>query len=185
MAGTPRAGDSTGMTGLQALLQRPAPDTRAPGATSTAVLALLAAGAADLPLPGRGGTAVRLAALRDLARWDVVAGRLIEAHVDAVAILADLDPAGSTIRPGQWWGVWAAEPPGPGVDAYPAIDGSSGWRLRGRKPWCSGAGMCTHALITARSPDGARRLFAVSLADPGVRPVPGGWESAGMAGSNT
>jgi alkylation response protein AidB-like acyl-CoA dehydrogenase len=174
-----------GMAGIEALLQRPAPDTRDPATTATTVRTLLAAGAADLPLPGRGVTAARLGALRSLARWDVVAGRLIEAHADAVAILADLDPDGAGVEPGQWWGVWAAEPPGPAVDAYPATDGSGGWQLRGRKHWCSGAGLCTHALITARSPDGGRRLFALSLDEPGVRPVPGGWESAGMAGSDT
>jgi alkylation response protein AidB-like acyl-CoA dehydrogenase len=190
-------------------LQRPAPDTRSPAAAAAAVRQLLDAGAGDQPLPGRGATGHRWAALRAISRWDVVVGRLVEAHLDAAAILADLDPGGPGIAPGEWWAVWAAEPPGPGVTAYPASipatpamgmrlpqpDGAEprvpgapsdgGWALRGRKAWCSGAGLATHALITAATSDGRRRLFAASLANPGVHPVPGGWQSAGMAGSDT
>jgi alkylation response protein AidB-like acyl-CoA dehydrogenase len=168
-----------------ALAQRPAPDTRDPRVAADAVRSLIDAGAGDLPLPGAGRTAHRFAALRDLARWDVVVGRLIEAHADAVAILAELDGAGPGVRPDQWWGVWAAEPPGHGVRVVPVDGARGGWRLTGRKPWCSGAGGCTHALVTATGPDGDRRLFAIALDDPGARPAPPEWQAAGMAGSDT
>jgi hypothetical protein len=40
-------------------------------------------------------------------------------------------------------GVSAGEPPGPGVGA---TEGPQGWRLGGRKAWCSGAGVLTAAL---------------------------------------
>jgi alkylation response protein AidB-like acyl-CoA dehydrogenase len=164
----------------------PAPDTRAPEQAAVAVRLLLEAGFGDLPRPGRGETATRFAALRAAARWDVVAGRLVEAHTDAVAILADLEPGGPGAGPGQWWAVWAAEPPGgAAVTASPPLDGGDRWTLSGRKPWCSGAGLASHALVTAVTADGGRHLFAVVLDQPGVRVVPGGWQSAGMAGSDT
>ena len=135
---------------------------------------------ADVPLPGHGGTRRRWALLRDLARWDVAVGRLVEAHLDAVAILAEL--GGPPPAPGQVWAVWAAEPPGAGVTAD--LD-AGGWVLSGRKPWCSGATGSTHALVTARADDG-RRLFAVALDDPArTRAVPGGWAAAGMSQTQT
>ena len=66
-------------------------------------------GQADLPLPGRGRTRARWAALADLAEEDLSLARLAEGHADALAILAELGqappPAGSR------WGVWAAQPP--------------------------------------------------------------------------
>ena len=51
--------------------------------------------------------------------------------------------------------------------------------------WCSGAGFCTHALVTARLDDGRRSLFAVTVIDPAVKPLPSTWWNAGMAGSDT
>ncbi|GAB3624278.1 acyl-CoA dehydrogenase [Mariniluteicoccus endophyticus] len=133
-----------------------------------------------LPLPGRGATVERWRALRAGAARDVVVGRLVEAHWDADAILADLDR--QRVRPGEWWGVWAAEPPQPRVVA----DGEHGTvRLAGAKPWCSGAGWCTHALLTVRSTDDRRLLVAVDLDQPGVTVEAGPWHNAGMAASRT
>lgn len=132
-----------------------------------------------LPLPGGGETALRWRALGAAAREDVVVGRLLEAHADADAILAELEDR--RVEPGQWWGVWAAEPPQPLLTAE---RGPEGWRLHGTKPWCSGAGLCTHALLTARV--GARRpLFAVDLRQPGVSVDVSGWATAGMSRSAT
>lgn len=148
---------------------------------------LVAAGALDLPLPGSGATWQRFAAIAELARRDVVLGRLAEAHADALAILAELGaPVPSSPGapgPGEVWGVWAAEPPDPVLRAQPAAGG--GWRLRGVKAWCSGASTCTRALVTARAGDHARPLFAVDLTHPGVRPVAGTWPAVGMAASDS
>jgi alkylation response protein AidB-like acyl-CoA dehydrogenase len=58
------------------------------------------------------------------------------------------------------------------------------WRLDGRKAWCSGAGLCSHALITAEAADGAR-LFAVDLHAAGVAPVDDPWPVAALRGSDT
>lgn len=135
--------------------------------------------AVPLPLPGHGATAARWEALAAAAREDVVVGRLLEAHADADAILAELDTV--RVQRGEWWGVWAAEPPAPFVTAERS---AGGWVLTGTKPWCSGAGWCTNALLTARSGDD-RPLFAVDLTQPGVSVDLSGWKAAGMSRSNT
>jgi alkylation response protein AidB-like acyl-CoA dehydrogenase len=132
-----------------------------------------------LPLPGGGRTLQRWAELSAAAREDVVVGRLVEAHADADAILAEV--AGRRVTPGEWWGVWAAEPPRPVLTAERR---AGGWVLDGTKAWCSGAGLCTHALVTARVGD-QRPLFAVDLRQPGVGVELSGWRAAGMSRSAT
>jgi alkylation response protein AidB-like acyl-CoA dehydrogenase len=140
----------------------------------------LSSGQLDLPLPGSGHTARRWSRLAELAEADVVAGRLAEAHVDAVAILAELD--GPTPRPDQLWGVWAAE----SAEAVLSARGVGDvYTLDGTKVWCSGAGLCGHALVTARLEDGQRALFAVDLDDPAIRPLPSTWRNPGMQASDT
>ena len=137
-------------------------------------------GALDLPLPGGGATATRWNRLAELAETDVTAGRLAEAHLDAVAILAEL--GGPPPQPGQWWGVWAAES---GNAVLSARENGAAVLLDGTKVWCSGAALCTHALVTARVPSGERALFAVDLQAHGVRPLPSTWRNAGMSESDT
>jgi alkylation response protein AidB-like acyl-CoA dehydrogenase len=140
----------------------------------------LSSGALNLPLPGSGETAVRFSRLAELAEADVVAGRLAEAHTDAVAILAEL--GGPEPQQDQLWGVWAAESPEAVLCAHGHGQEA---KLDGTKVWCSGAGLCTHSLVTARLDNGRRALFAVDLRDEGVRPLPSTWRNAGMAGSDT
>jgi alkylation response protein AidB-like acyl-CoA dehydrogenase len=144
----------------------------------------LESGELNLPLPGSGATARRWRKLAELTEIDVVAGRLAEAHADAVAILAEL--GGPALKPGQFWGVWAAEAPDAVLSARGAGDEL---RLAGTKVWCSGAGLCTHALVTARlddgGPAGRRALFAVAQDDPAIRPLPSTWRNPGMADSDT
>ena len=57
--------------------------------------------------------------------------------------------------------------------------------LDGTKAWCSGAGLCTRALVTARLSDGKRGLFAVDVRGSAVRPMEHMWRNAGMAESDT
>jgi alkylation response protein AidB-like acyl-CoA dehydrogenase len=134
-------------------------------------------GQLDLPLPGHGRTADRWAALAALAAEDLSLARLAEGHADAVAILAELN--GPPPPPGSAWGVWAAQPPGPALDARRT---GGGWLLTGVKQYCSGASTCTDALVTAAAPDGPR-LFAVNAR--GLSPVEGTWPATGMAASDT
>ncbi len=118
-------------------------------------------------------------ALSTLAAADLTAARVVEAHLDALAILHQ---AGYPPRPDQTWGVFAAEGPGLTLTAMPA-DG--GWRLDGTKPWCSLAGLLSHALVTAHvaradGPPG-RRLFAVDLRQPGLTVHDDVWVARGLA----
>jgi len=146
-------------------------------ATAAAFAYAVRSGRLDLPLPGSGWTRERWAALAALAEEDLSLARLAEGHAVAVAILAELGARPSTT--GSRWGVWAAQPPGPGLIATRT---GHGWRLDGTKQYCSGARSCTDALVTAAAPDGSR-LFAVSTRD--LSPVPGSWPATGMAASDT
>lgn len=142
--------------------------------------AMQGAGELDLPMPGSGSTRARFHALARMSRGNTVLGRMAEAHCDALAIVNELNCPGN--RAGALWGVWAAEPPTPVVQATPHGDS---WQLSGRKRWCSGASMCDAALVTARLPDERRALFAVDLVQPGVVPVPDTWHAVGMADSDS
>lgn len=132
-----------------------------------------------LPRPGSGRTRERFAELTRFTTEDISTGRLVEAHADADAILGEI--CGGGTGPGEFWAVWASNPPQTRVDA---IREQGGWRLNGTKPWCSGAGHCTHALITAHTDDGDR-LFAVNLDQPGIEADGSGWHTAGMRDSET
>jgi hypothetical protein len=145
--------------------------------TARAFAAAVDSGRLDLPLPGAGATRDRWAAFADLAGEDLSLARLGEGHADAVAILAEL--GGPRPEPGSRWGVWAANPPGANVTATRQ---QNGWLLDGTKQYCSGARICTDALVTAAADDGTR-LFAVSAGR--LEPHPGSWPATGMAGSDT
>lgn len=139
----------------------------------------IGAGELAFPLPGYGRTAERFAALSSVAEAGLCTARLVEGHVDAMAIRAELGEPPPP--PGERWGVWAAEPPGEGLTAV--RDGSV-WMLNGLKQYCSGAHSCTHALVTAREGE-VRRLFSVRVGEIGCRPLEGTWQAVGMAGSDT
>ncbi|ASU85429.1 acyl-CoA dehydrogenase [Nocardiopsis gilva YIM 90087] len=153
-------------------------EERRTGRIAARLVEEIASGGLDLPLPGSGSTWVRWERLRDLAREDLSLARLAEGHTDAIAILSEL--GGWTPEPASVWGVWAAHPPG-----TPLIADKTGgrWRLHGAKPFCSGARVCTHALVSADVAGGERRLFAIRT--DGTKPRPGTWASAGMAASDT
>jgi alkylation response protein AidB-like acyl-CoA dehydrogenase len=141
----------------------------------------LESGRLELPLPASGRTAERWQRLARLAEDDIVAARIAEAHVDAVAILHEL--GGKPPESDQLWGVWAAESSDAVLTASDV--GGGAFTLNGTKVWCSGAGFCTHALVTARVDDGRCGLFAVTIVDPAVKALPTTWWNAGMAGSDT
>lgn len=144
------------------------------------------ASAASLPAslrPGGDATGALWEVLATLAARDLALARTLEPHLDALAILAqaELDPA-ELVADGAraTWGVFAAEGPDGTLDARPTDDGA-GYVLDGTKPWCSLADRLDAALITARSRDGARGLFAVDLHHPGVEAAPERWVARGLA----
>lgn len=139
--------------------------------------------AEQLPLPGQGQTARLWAALSDLGEQDLALARVIEPHLDAVAII---EQAGrGDLRAGEdTWAVWAAEGPGDPLTATPAADG---WTLTGTKPWCSLAQFVSRAVVTAHvadenGPTGHRRAFVISTGHPGFRPrTADTWVAQGLA----
>ncbi len=153
--------------GLLAVVSREA-DAAARGAVSGAMRFGRALGERSV-LPGSGGTADYLSVLATVAAADLTVARVVEPHLDALAIL---DQAG--VDPGSGvYGVYAAERPG--VEPVQALSGA----LTGTKPWCSLAGTLDRALVTATE-EGERRLFDIDLHDPGACAIAGSWVSRGL-----
>jgi alkylation response protein AidB-like acyl-CoA dehydrogenase len=126
-----------------------------------------------LPQPGCGQTARRWAVLSAVAERNLTVARVLEAHSDALAILAE----SGAEAPAGTWGVFAAEAPGQALEA----DGQDNrFVLTGTKPWCSLAGYLDFALVTAHT-GGDRQLFRVSLRHPSVHPEPPArWVARGL-----
>lgn len=144
-----------------------------------AMRTLVDAGLDTLPPPGKGNTLFRWQALATVAAHDLSCFKLFEGHVDALAIMAELEAAPAT---GQVWAVWCAEPP----DARVRIsrpDALGRVQVRGRKPWCSGAASVDWALVSAWNGQDEPCLVAVSLHDAGVTVTTEGWQAVGMADS--
>lgn len=148
-----------------------------------------------VPEPGAGSTAALWSALSSVAAVDVTVARVVEPHLDALAILSqasatgglgDLSAIGANER--STWGVFAAEAAGMRLVAaendaveHDAAENGGTWRLSGTKPWCSLAGSLSHALVTAHTGDSTRRLFAIALKQPGVVVREGAWHATGLA----
>jgi alkylation response protein AidB-like acyl-CoA dehydrogenase len=111
--------------------------------------------------------------LTGLGALDGSLARLAEGHLDALAILDELgQPAvDDAVR-----GVWAAQP-----QLLEAVHSASGWHLRGRKPWCSGADGLDRALLTATSTQGLL-LFEV---DVDTLRFEDDWHPVGMRASDS
>ncbi|MFW5470436.1 acyl-CoA dehydrogenase [Knoellia sp. CPCC 206435] len=124
-----------------------------------------------------------LQALASLGAGDLTVARVVEPHLDALAILAqsatsDGAVAPSPPPPGSTFGVYAAHAPGAQLRA---TESGSGWVLDGTKPWCSLADRVSHAVITAHVDDVQRRAFVVDLAHSGVHLSDAPWVSRGLA----
>ncbi|MEX5272735.1 acyl-CoA dehydrogenase family protein [Kocuria sp. CPCC 205235] len=138
----------------------------------------------ELPLPGQGDTRELWAALSHLGRQDLAHARIIEPHLDAVAII-DQAGRGDLLTDGDTWAVWAAE--GPGTPLTASLS-ATGWTLTGTKPWCSLADFVSRAVVTAHVTDesgertGHRRAFVISTDHPGFQLEPlDTWVSQGLS----
>lgn len=166
---------------------RPAPltpaaaDDDAPTTSLAAAVVARRARQAGLPLPGRGDTLARWRALAEIARDDVCVAKVLEAHYDAQAILADLDgqAAAADAGPGELLAVWAAEPPDARV-TFVATGESGTGVLEGTKVWCSGSDLVDAALVTAHE-DGQRVLVHVDMTAAGIERNDADWQAVGMA----
>jgi hypothetical protein len=142
---------------------------RPAGEDIAAALRLAAEFGWRLPVPGGGQTAVRWAVLAAVARENLTVARVLEAHTDALAIIAE---AGQP-PPDGTWGVFAAESADHRLQARALT-------LTGVKPWCSLAGYLDSALVTAHAGDD-RQLFRVDLRHPSVSvDPPGDWVARGL-----
>lgn len=129
-----------------------------------------------LPLPGSGSTLERWRALAAIGARDLALAKVLEAHFDAQAILSELGQRPTAT--GELWAVWAAEPPDARLE-FVSTDGAAG-RLTGTKAWCSGAGIVSHALVTAA--EGQERVLCrMALDDPRVGHDERPWQAVGMA----
>ncbi|MCZ2404370.1 acyl-CoA dehydrogenase [Paenarthrobacter sp. Z7-10] len=148
-----------------------------------------------LPFPMNGQTRRLWEALATVSAADVSLARILEPHLDALAIIGQAPDLTVDDIPGGsdgCWGVFAAEAPGSRLqatwegkrDGKGAGDGKgngeAGWILSGTKPWCSLGAELSHAVVTAQTDDG-RRAFAVRLRQPGVQPDDVGWSALGLA----
>lgn len=130
------------------------------------------------PLPGRGETLARWRLLAAIAADDVCLAKVLEAHYDAQAILAEL---GAAAPEGHLCAVWAAEPPDARVIFAPDADADAdGGVLTGTKAWCSGSDLVDAALVTAHE-NGQRVLVRVEMAASGIVRDDAGWQAVGMA----
>ncbi|WP_144112312.1 acyl-CoA/acyl-ACP dehydrogenase [Paraburkholderia sp. BCC1886] len=133
-----------------------------------------------MPLPGHGQTLTRWRTLAAVAACDLGLVKLFEGHTDALAILAEL--RARTPVAGSRWAVWAAEPPDARVTAtrVASADGEpSELQLTGKKAWCSGAAVVSHALITAWLDD-EPVLVSVAMDDPSISIDTTQWQAIGM-----
>lgn len=140
---------------------------------------MVEAGLDRLPLPGSGRTLERWQRLAEVGGHDLGLCKLYEGHTDALAIIEQL---GGSPTPGSTWGMWAAEPPQARVRVTPS---GHMVRLHGRKAWCSGAAVLSHALLTAWDDDDRQQLVAVALDQPGVTVTDQGWQAIGMAATGS
>ncbi|MGF0238231.1 acyl-CoA dehydrogenase [Rhodococcus sp. IEGM1300] len=164
---------------LQAFLQRTAPDYVDTQTVGRCLRQLLEAGLDQLPLPGSGQTLQRFRRLAEVGGHDLGLCKLYEGHTDALAIMQQV---GFAPLPGGTWGMWAAEPPQARVEV--SAQGPT-TVLNGRKAWCSGAHVLSHALLTAWDAEGCQQLVAVTLQQPGVTFSDQGWQAVGMGATGS
>jgi hypothetical protein len=128
-------------------------------------------GALELPLPARGKTPERHAALYEFGRKDLSIARMVEAHADALAILADAD-----VKPRDeaLYGIWALD----GMDSKLFLEeGPNGCvQLTGMKRHCCGTLLVDAALVTAHHGDDLM-LVDVSMKSKGISIDASEWSS--------
>ncbi|MCB8878331.1 acyl-CoA dehydrogenase family protein [Acidisoma silvae] len=156
----------------------------------TAMDRLTAAGVLQAPLPraygGQGlGTEPglgleTLSLLHGLGRISLPLGRLVEAHVNALRIVArygdaaHMTKAADGVLAGSLFGLWVTDPSGQGeLNIHAQGDAL---RLTGGKMFCSGAGHAGWAVVTAFDPGCAdQRLLLLRMdGSEQVSPLPAG-----------
>ena len=138
-----------------------------------------------VPVAGR---SAELDDLRAIGYRDLVLGRLIEGHGNALSLVGRCGTERQRVRAndeaanGALFGVWNTAPPD-GVRIVAA--GDAGIELGGRKTFCSGAGTVARALITARDTAGTSQMLLVPMDRVSVRIDRDSWNPLGMLESDS
>ncbi len=149
------------------------------------LLGRAAAGERGVPVAGR---AAELADLRAVGFRNLVLGRLIEGHGNAISLVSRCGTerqrvtANDEAAAGALFGVWNTAP----ADGVHVVAAGDGWlELGGRKTFCSGAGTVTRALITARDANGLSQMLLVPMDRVTVRIDHSSWDPLGMLESDS
>jgi alkylation response protein AidB-like acyl-CoA dehydrogenase len=142
-----------------------------------------AMGGEDLLVPGRQPDLFRV--LRLVGCADLSLGRLIEGHINAVALVcrygdaAQVGALAGAIADGGLAGVWGADD----AAGLRIVRHDQGWRLTGRKIMASGAGFVARPVITAGTEAGPVMLLPRLAGDD--RADRSGWTAQGMRSTAT
>lgn len=117
--------------------------------------------------------------LAALGRTDLVVARLVEGHLDALAILQE---AGRDAHPDALYGVWSSASGGTGLKL---ATGAGGQTLEGTMRFCSGAGTVDRVLATATDIGGGLQLVDVAMDPQHARPDLSSWPALGMDASDS
>jgi alkylation response protein AidB-like acyl-CoA dehydrogenase len=123
--------------------------------------------------------------LRAVGRGDLSAGRLLEAHVNAVRLVhlfgttAQRAWVAGLVSRGGMLGVWAADAPQRSVQ----IANMEGEMLVGAKAYCSGAGAIHGALVTAGPADAPRLILIGRISAARIDLTR--WNATGMRATNS
>ena len=117
------------------------------------------AGALSPPLPVQGsGTAEQLAALlTQVGQGNLSVGRLLEAHVNALHLIARY---GTPRQDDRLYALWVTDPP---TNPLRMRRINNRIVLTGGKQFCSGAGHATGAVVTALDEDGTTSMLVLPL----------------------
>ncbi|WP_411686103.1 acyl-CoA dehydrogenase [Acinetobacter pseudolwoffii] len=122
------------------------------------------------PYPASGHTLKRWQMLSQVSASNLSLGKLFESHLDALAILHELN---IPVEQKGLWAVWAAEG---GPRPLTLVAG----KLTGIKPWCSASAWVQHGLLTYRDDQQLSQLLILDLQQEGIQHHQDAWQAVGM-----
>ena len=125
---------------------------------------------AQVPYPASGDTLKRWQILSQVSANNLSLGKLFESHLDALAILHELN---IPVMKNGLWAVWAAE-------GGPRPLKLEAGNLTGIKPWCSASVWVQHGLLTYRDEQQQSQLLILDLQQEGIQHYQDAWQAVGM-----
>lgn len=125
---------------------------------------------AQVPYPASGDTLKRWQILSQVSANNLSLGKLFESHLDALAILHELN---IPVMKKGLWAVWAAE-------GGPRPLKLEAGNLTGIKPWCSASVWVQHGLLTYRDEQQQSQLLILDLQQEGIQHYQDAWQAVGM-----